>query len=120
MIPKGIIWLSAILRIIFFVVLSVIMIISFSSDNNWVGFMVGGCIVYWSYKRWKERKFINHLATCYSGLKQMRDEIETTAYNSKHISEKLKEQEKNGVYVPSIAYSLLECVDKIPLEQKSV
>ena len=96
------------------------MIISFSSDNNWVGFLVGGYIVYWSYERLKERKFINQLAPCYSGLKQIRDEIETLTYNSKHISEKLKEQEKNGAYAPSIAYSLLECVDKIPLEQKSV
>lgn len=114
--PNGFKWIFSILKYLYFIVLAGIMIISFSSNNNWVGFLIGAYLIHSVYKSWKKRKFINRLVTCYSGLKQIRDEIKTTTYNSKHISEKLKEQEKYGAYVPSIAYSLLECIDKIPIK----
>lgn len=116
MIPKGSIWTSVILKAILYLVLIAIAIISFISGNYWISLLAAGFYAYFKFKRWKLKKFVKHLATCYGGLKQIRDEIEMGAYNSTRIAEKLKELEKNGVYVPSIAYSLLDCTDQIPLK----
>lgn len=116
MIPKGSIWISVILKAILYLVLIGLAIVSFISGYYWVSLAATGFYVYFEFKRWKVKKFIKHLATCYGGLKQIRVEIEKGAYNSNRLAEKLKEMEKNGTYVPSITYSLLECADQIPLK----
>jgi hypothetical protein len=112
MMPKGSVWISVIFKALLYLALIGITVISILSKHYWVSFLAGSFYAYLEYKRWKLKKFIKHLATCYSGLKQIRDEIEKGAYNSKRIAEKLKDMEKNRTYVPSIAYSLLECFDK--------
>lgn len=115
--PKASVWISVIFKAILYLALIGITVISILSKTYWVGFLAGSFYAYLEYKRWKPKKFIKHLVTCYSGLKQIRDEIEKGSYNSKRITEKLKDMEQKGTYVPSIAYSLLECVDKSLLEQ---
>lgn len=66
----------------------------------------------WYYRR----KYLACLSSCYTKYNFIREEIDGMAYNPVRIAERLKELEKEGTFVPSVAYSLLKSIEELPAD----